>query len=167
MVLRPMSKKSSPFAEYLRDARLQSGMTQRRLATAADVQRTHIVRIEAGTRVPHLDEALRLAAALKVSLQKLARGTQRPSSDLRGIAVELFRLGIWDLEVSGSRVPGAFRRPEQIVAAALQGDRPEPRIVEAIPALLARRRFDAPLLLAFAGHYDPRIRRRRCHARTS
>ena len=155
-----MSDEAGSFGVYLRDARLQSGMTQRRLATTANVQRTHIVRIEAGTRIPQLDEALRLAAALKVSLQKLARGTQRPSSDLRGIAVELFRLGIWDLEVSGARAPGAFRRPEQVIAAALQGDRPEPRIVEALPAVLARNRFDVRLLVAFASHYDARIHRR-------
>jgi transcriptional regulator with XRE-family HTH domain len=155
-----MPMETNAFGAYLRDARLQSGMTQRRLASAARVQRAHIVRIEAGKRVPHLDEALRLAAALKVSLQRLARGTQRPASDACGIAFELFRLGIWDLEVSGARVPGAFRRPEQVVAAALQGDRPEPRIVEAMPAVLARNRFDVGLLIAFARHYDSRVRRR-------
>ena len=43
---------------------------------------------------------------------------------------------------------------------AVQGDRPEPRIVEALPFVLARRRFNVPLILAFAKIYDPRVRHR-------
>ncbi len=155
-----MPEPTPPFGTYLRQARLHAGMTQRRLAIAAAVPRTNIVRIESGLRVPQLDEALRLAAALRLPLQRFVSGTARPSSDLRGIALELYRLGMWDLAVSGARVPGAFREREQIVAAALQGDRPEPRIVEAMPAVLARHRFRIPLLIAFANYYDARIRRR-------
>jgi transcriptional regulator with XRE-family HTH domain len=156
-----MSMEETPaFGTYLKEARLEAGLTQSRLARAAGVQRLSIVRIEAGTLVPRLDETVRLAAALKLPIHRLASGRWRPGSDLRGLAFELFRLGIWDLEVAGALVPGAFRRREQIVAAALKGDRPEPRIVEAMPAVLARHKFDVPLLIAFAHHYDPRIRRR-------
>ena len=57
-------------------------------------------------------------------------------------------------------MPGAFRRPEQIVPLALRGDNPDPRVVEAIPFVLARQPLVVPLTLAFADFYDSRIRAR-------
>jgi hypothetical protein len=107
-----------------------------------------------------LDEAVRIAGVLRVPLESLATGRWKPGTDLRGIAFELFHLGIQDLEVSAPRVPGAFRPGEQIVAAAVKGDRPEPRLVEALPLVLARRKLNVPLTLAFGDAYDTRVRTR-------
>ncbi len=145
---------------YLRRARLAAQFNQSQLARAAKVPRLRVVRAESGHTILNLDEAARIAAVLKVPLQRLHSGGWRPTNDLRGIALELGQLGIRDLEVLGAQVPGAFRAAEQIVPLALQGDAPEPRVLEAIPFILARRQLTVPLTLAFADVYDPRIRTR-------
>ncbi len=43
---------------------------------------------------------------------------------------------------------------------ALSGERPEPRVVEAVPFLLARHKFRASLTAAFAKYHDKRVRTR-------
>jgi hypothetical protein len=47
-----------------------------------------------------------------------------------------------------------------VLVLAVRGDRPEPRMVEALPAVLARRKFRVPLVSAFADIHDPRVRGR-------
>jgi hypothetical protein len=79
---------------------------------------------------------------------------------LRGIDLELYHLGITDLRIADPHVPGAFRRPEQVLALALRGDRPDSRVVEAIPFVLAKQTLSVPLTLAFADIYDKRVRTR-------
>ena len=91
---------------------------------------------------------------------RLTSGRWRPGNDLRWLAFELYQLGIRDLDVSDAQVPGAFRSREQVTAAALQGDQPEPRIIEGMPSILARRKLNVPLTLAFADMFDPRVRAR-------
>lgn len=148
------------FGKNLKDARLQMGLTQARLARSARVHRLRLLRIERGALDPSLSEVLQICQVLKIPVERLISGRWRPSGDLRGIALELFHLGIQDLQVASPHVPGAFRRPEQVLVLAIQGDRPEPRIVEAIPFVLARRRISVPLALAFAKVYEPRARHR-------
>ncbi len=146
--------------QHLAQARRAAGLTQTALAAEARINRVQIVRMEAGETIPRLDEALCLAGALKVPLEWLTAGRKFPRPDLKGIAVELHHLGIRDLEVSDAHVPGSFRHGEEVLVIALSGDRPEPRIVEAIPFLLARLRFRASLATAFAEYYDRRVRTR-------
>ena len=141
-------------------ARRAAGLTQAGLAATAKLNRVQVVRMEAGQTVPRLDEAVRLAEALQVPLEWLIAGRWTPTNDLRGIALELYRLGIRDLVVSDSQVPGSFRHDEEVLVLAVCGDRPEPRVVEAIPFLLARRDFHGPLAAAFADVHDPRARAR-------
>ena len=148
------------FGVNLKHSRLAAKMTQTALAKAAKVPRLRIVRAEMGMYVLDLNEATRIARVLKVPLERLATGRWMPDSDLRGIAFELYHLGIRDLEVANAQVPGSFRRAEQVTASAVKGDNPEPRVVEAMPSVLARRALDVPLTLAFADIYDPRIRTR-------
>jgi transcriptional regulator with XRE-family HTH domain len=144
----------------LESARKSAGLTQIALAKAAQINRVQIVRMEAGLTVPRLDEAVRLAEVLKVPLSWLTSSWKFPRPDLRGIAIELHHLGIKDLEVSDSQVPGSFRHGEEVLVIAVGGDRPEPRVVEAIPFLLARHKFRAPLAAAFAKYHDRRARGR-------
>jgi hypothetical protein len=53
------------------------------------------------------------------------------------LAIELRSLGIVDLIVPEIRVPGAFRSSEEVVARAVGTNHPDPRVVEALPAVLA------------------------------
>ena len=99
--------------------------------------------------MPSLAQTLDLARALDVPLQRLLTGTDRPGSGPAGLATELRGLGASDLWVDGAIVPGAARRPEEVLALAVSGSAPDPRIVEALPALLAWNRPRPTLLRAF------------------
>jgi hypothetical protein len=101
-----------------------------------------------------------MAGALDVSLERLITGADRPGAGLRDIAIELRRLGLVDLWVDASVVPIAFRRPEEVVAQAVSGREPDPRVIEAIPAILAWNRFNPVLLRAYGRTVRPRVTRR-------
>jgi transcriptional regulator with XRE-family HTH domain len=148
------------FGANLRNARLGAGLSQSQLAKAARVPRHRLIRVEQDNSVLNLAEATQIATVLKMPLQRLATGLWGSGSDLGSIAFELYHLGIRDLEVSAPRVPGAFRVAEQVVALALRGDQPEPRVIEAIPFVLARKKLQVSLTIAFAARYDQRIRTR-------
>jgi hypothetical protein len=72
----------------------------------------------------------------------------RPGEAIADVAAELRDLGIVDLWFRDAAVPGAFRRGEEVVALVVAGRAPDPRIVEAIPAVLAWNDLDPVLLKA-------------------
>ena len=147
---------ASEVGANIKSARISERLTQNALAGRSGVSRSQIAKMEAGKIMPQFDEAVRLADALHVSLQKFVTGRDSQGAKLKGIAHELYRLGIRDLIVSDAAVPGAFRLPEQVIALALQGDRPEARIVEAMPFVLSKHRLNPKLALAFSELADPR-----------
>jgi hypothetical protein len=100
--------------------------------------------------VPSLDQLLRIARALDFPWQRFLSGGDRPGNGVRDLAIELRNLGLIDLWVDAPVVPGAFRRPEEVVSLAVAGEEPEARIVEGVPAVLAWNRWDGRLLRAFA-----------------
>jgi hypothetical protein len=114
------------------------------------LRREQINYFETGARVPRLGHLLRIAQALDLPLQRFLTGNNVPGAALPQIAIELRSLGLIDLWVKGAEVPGAFRRPEEVVALAIAGHEPEARIVEGVPALLAWNRWSSVLLWAFA-----------------
>lgn len=140
--------------QHLEIALRRARLTQSALAKATGIHRVQIVRMIAGQVVPRLDEAERIASVLKVPIEWFLTGRTEPTTDLRGIAIELNNLGVWDLEVSEQRVPGSFRYAEEIVVLAVSGKRPEPRVVEAIPYVLAIRQLRPVCLDAFATVHD-------------
>jgi hypothetical protein len=103
-----------------------------------------------------LSELDRLARALELPLQWFLTGTVTPKDDFRDLGIELHHLGIVDLAIPDARVPGAFRRPEQVVVWALSGGSVNPRIVEAVPAVLAWNELNPGLLNEFARAHDRR-----------
>jgi transcriptional regulator with XRE-family HTH domain len=119
------------------------------LARRCSLTQRYISYIEAGQRRTTLSQLLRIARALDVSVQRLLAGSDRPGEDLKDLAVELRRLGVNDLWVRGETVPGAFRRPEEVIALAVSGREPDPRVVEAIPAALAWNEINPTLLRAY------------------
>jgi transcriptional regulator with XRE-family HTH domain len=145
---------------YLTAARRQRGLSQAELAARCDLSQAQISYFELGRRRPTLDQLVRIAKALDVSLAKLVAGSSRPGDGLRDIAIELRDLGLVDLWVDDPVVPGAFRRPEEVIARAVSGQEPDPRILEAIPALLAWNRINPVLLRAHGVMAKPRVTRR-------
>ncbi len=150
--------KASEIGANIKAARISEKLTQNALAGRSGVSRPQIAKMEAGKIMPQFDEAVRLADALHVSLQKFVTGRNRQGAKLKGIAHELYRLGIRDLIVSDAAVPGAFRLPEEVIALALQGDRPEARVMEAMPYVLSKQRLNPRLALAFSDMSDPRTK---------
>jgi hypothetical protein len=74
---------------------------------------------------------------------------------LKDIAIELRNMGIADLWVEGAEIPGAFRRPEEVIALAVRGEEPDPRILSAMPAVLAWNKWDHILLIGFGRKSRP------------
>ncbi len=121
---------------YLTLARLERGLSQGKLARDCKLSQAQVSLFEAGRRLPSLDQFRRLRA-LDVPIQRLLSGLDRPGVELKDLAVELRGLGAVDLWVADSAVPGAARRPEEVIALAVSGNSPDPRVVEALPALLS------------------------------
>jgi transcriptional regulator with XRE-family HTH domain len=144
------AKEFQHLGAHVQAARSSAGLTQRELAARCGIDPATIVRIEHGQRLPTVTQLFQLAHVLGVSLQWFIGGSNWPGLELPGLALELQSLGIFDLLVSGAIVPGAFRPPEQVVAVAVAGNEPEPRIVEAIPAVLAWNRWNVRLLYAYS-----------------
>jgi transcriptional regulator with XRE-family HTH domain len=147
---RAQLSEAAKVGERLAKARARCGLSQTQLATRSQLDQARISYFEQGKRVPTLDQLLRLAQALDCPLQWFLSGTDRPGTTLPDIVIELRRLGMVDLLVRDSRVPGAFRPPEEAVSLALVGASPEPRVVEAIPAVLAWNQWNPVLLKAYA-----------------
>jgi transcriptional regulator with XRE-family HTH domain len=145
---------------HLTDARLQRGLSQAELAARCALSQAQISYFELGRRRPTLDQLVRIAKSLDVSIGRLVAGADRPGDGSRDMAIELRHLGVVDLWVEDAVVPGAFRRAEEIIARAVSGSEPDPRILEAIPAVLAWNRINPVLLRAYGLTTKPRVTRR-------
>jgi transcriptional regulator with XRE-family HTH domain len=141
---------------HLFTARTRLGLTQQQLGRQCGIDPATINRIERSQRWPTLAQLVRLARVLQISLQWFLNGSHGPGTDLADMAIELQHLGIVDLWVPEARVPGAFRPREELVALAVAGNEPEPRIVEALPAVLAWNTWDLRLVRAYARRHDAR-----------
>lgn len=142
--------------KYLQKARILRGFTQKELAGRCGLQHTALSRLENGLRNITLNEAARLADALRVPLEWFLTGKDRPGNSLAELAAELRHLGLLDLRVPQARVPGAYRPNEEVVALAVGSETPDPRVIEAIPAVLAWNRWRPSLLVAFAQVTHPK-----------
>jgi putative transcriptional regulator len=137
-------------AKRLVQARTERGWTQAQLAQRAGVLRPQVTYFETGARTPDLDHLLRLARALELPVQRFLSGTNRPGYTWEELAFELKALGLIDLWVTAPRVPGAFHRPEDVIATLVGAPVVEPRVLEALPAVLAWNKWHAPLLYGYA-----------------
>jgi DNA-binding XRE family transcriptional regulator len=61
-------RKSNPIAAHLRERRLELGLTQEQVATAADTSHTAISRLENGMQTPQITTLRRIAAVLDEEL---------------------------------------------------------------------------------------------------
>jgi transcriptional regulator with XRE-family HTH domain len=146
----------SNLGKWLFTARTQQSFTQKELATRSKLTQARVSQIEQGLILPTLPQLIRLARALSLPLQWFLNGSTAPGNEVPDIALELQRLGVVDLLVPGAVVPGAFRPTEQVIALAVSGNQPEPRIIEAIPAVLAWNPWSASVLRVYSHHCDAR-----------
>jgi transcriptional regulator with XRE-family HTH domain len=141
-------------------ARQEYGLSQAELAKRCGLSQVQISYFELGRRRPTLEQLLRIARALDSSIQKLLTGSNRPGTELRDITLELRFLGIADLWINDPVVPGAFRTPEEIIPLTVSDNEPEPRILEAMPAILAWNKIAPVVLRAYSMTTRPRTARR-------
>lgn len=147
-------------ARRLVQARTERGWTQARVAERAGIQRPQITYFETGARMPDLEHLLRLARALELPVQWFLTGSVRPGHAWDELAFELRALGLVDLWVDVARVPGAFRRPEEVITTIIGAPGIEPRVLEAVPALLAWNQWQPALLHGYATWLGERALRR-------
>jgi transcriptional regulator with XRE-family HTH domain len=145
---------------FLTAARRERGLSQAELAARCALSQEQISYFELGQRRPTLDQLVRIGSVLDSSIQRLITGSDRPGTRLPDIAIELRHLGIADLWIGDAIVPGAFRPAEELIAHAVSGTDPDPRILEAIPAVLAWNDLDPILLRAYSLTTRPRTTRR-------
>lgn len=138
--------------KWVRQARESEGLTQTELAVKARLTQARISRVEEGKVLPTLPQLMCLAKALLKPLQWFITGWYSVGEEFAHIAIQLQALGVVDLFVPEAVVPGAFQPTEQVLALAVQGLQPQPRIIEAIPAIMAWRLW-APLYLR--AHIEP------------
>jgi transcriptional regulator with XRE-family HTH domain len=136
------------FGANLLQARLDRGYSQVRIARECKLGQAQVSLFEGGRRLPSLDQFVRLARALGIPLQRLLSGSDRPGIELKDLAFELRLLGAVDIWVCDAGVPGAARRPEEVIALAASGRSPDPRVVETLPALLSWNDFNPTVLRA-------------------
>ncbi len=68
-----MAKKPTKLAKNIKSYRLKRGYSQEKLSRQADISYNTLIKIESGgIQSPTLDTAVKIARALKVSLDKLA-----------------------------------------------------------------------------------------------
>jgi transcriptional regulator with XRE-family HTH domain len=135
---------------WLQKARVRHGLTQAELAIRAGVSQPRVSGIEKGIVLPTLPQLIRLARALALPLQWFFNGVVTPGREIADIALQLHWLKVVDLLVPNNRVPGAFLPTEQVLALAARGTQPDPRIIEAIPAILAWNPWSASRLREYA-----------------
>jgi transcriptional regulator with XRE-family HTH domain len=127
--------------KWLAKARLRLGLTQQQVADRAGVSQPRVSGIEKGEMLPTLPQLIRLARALVEPLQWFLNGSVTPGVELPDYALQLQWMGMADLFVPNAVVPGAFRPTEQVLTLAVRESQPNPRFVEALPALLAWSRW--------------------------
>lgn len=76
MSIAPMQDLRERFAQNLRAARVERGVSQQRLAVLCGMNRTEISLFERGYRSPRLDMILHLARALDMSAAELLDGIE-------------------------------------------------------------------------------------------
>jgi len=137
-------------------ARQGVGLTQQQLAHATKLHQGVISEMESGKRVPTVEQLLNLARVLKVPIQWFLTGSNQAGNELRDISIQLHDLYLVDLHVENEIVPGAFRADEDVIALAASGNSPSPRVIEALPAVLAWNSWRPGLLHEFAKVHDLR-----------
>ncbi|NOY90956.1 MAG: helix-turn-helix transcriptional regulator [Deltaproteobacteria bacterium] len=135
------------FGKNLEGCRRQRQLTQAALAQRLGVDRSLVARWERGQRDPDLAILERVASALKVPMSRLARGVERLPPSEAVLRIELSALGV-PISTDWSSPPWALRPVETTLAEALE--RTDPRIVDALPGVLATTTFRPRVLWAKA-----------------
>ena len=71
------------FGRVLRDARIEAGLSQEKLAFESDIDRTFVSMLERGVRQPSLTTVFQLCDTLKISPEKVVALTTKEIGEAR------------------------------------------------------------------------------------
>jgi len=141
-----------PIGRWLRTARKASRLTLTELERLTGISSSALGRFEADRAVPSIDDVCVIAQQLGWPLLYLTTGRERTGDDPFALASQLHYWGLRDISLPERVLFGEVRSFEDLVAEVVTAD-PSPRVLEAIPGLLLRNKFDVAELLAFGRRY--------------
>lgn len=123
---------------------------------SAGLRQRDISLMEKGHWQPSLRILTNIARHLDVPIQFFINGSTQPENHLHQLTLELRHLGIIDLDISQAIVPGAFREREEVLALSLAGERPDTRVIEALPYVMLKQPWQIDLIVGFGRKHDRR-----------
>lgn len=121
-------------------------MTQQQLAARTGISIPSLSRFETDRAQPAFSDICAVALAIGWPLLYFATGRERHGDDTNALVTELRFWGLRDLLVANPVLLGEARSFEELFASVLEGTA-DPRLLEALPALLLRNAFDPEQLL--------------------
>jgi transcriptional regulator with XRE-family HTH domain len=138
--------------QWLKTARKDAGLTFAELERVTGISSSSLVRFESDRAVPNFGDVCLIAQQLSWPLVYFATGRDRTGHDPVALAVQLHYWGLRDLSLPRTVLFGEIRAFEDLVAEVVTAD-PSPRVLEAIPGLFLRNKFDVTELLASGRRY--------------
>lgn len=143
------ARRWKPIGQWLKHARKQAGLTLGNLSRRTGVSTSSLARFESGRAEPAFGDVCVIAQQLGWPILYFATGHQRTGDDPRAVAAHLRFFGLRDIRLAEPVLLGEVRAFEQLLADIVS--RPiDPRVLEALPALLLRNRFEPSQLISAA-----------------
>lgn len=135
-----------PIGRWLKAAREDAGLTQAELATLTGISAPSVSRFESNRAEPSFGDICVIAQHIGWPLLYFATGRERRGDDVTAVVTELQYWGLRDVRLGKRVLLGEVRPFEELFADAAASSA-EGRVLEALPALLLRNRFETQELL--------------------
>ena len=119
------------------------------LSSRTGVSISSLTRFESDRAIPSFGDVCAIAQELGWPLLYFATGLERTGDDTRALAAQLHFWGLRDVHVAEAVVLGEVRPFEELLANVTAGS-VNVRVLEALPALLLRNRFEPAELISHA-----------------
>lgn len=119
------------------------------LSSRTGVSISSLTRFESDRAVPSFDDVCTIAKELGWPLLYFATGLERTGDDTRALAAQLRFWGLRDVHAAEAVLLGEVRPLEESLASVTAGS-VNVRVLEALPALLLRNRFEPAELISYA-----------------
>jgi transcriptional regulator with XRE-family HTH domain len=145
------TRKWQPIGQWLRTARKSAGLSLSALANRTGVSVRSLVRFESDEAIPSFGDVCVIAQQLGWPLLYFATGAERGGDDIRAVVAQLRYWGLGDVRAAETVLLGEVRSFEELLCTVTTG-KISFRILEALPALLLRNRFEPTELISQAEH---------------
>ncbi len=140
------TRKWQAIGQWLKTGRKDAGFTLFELASRTGISTSALARFESDRAVPSFDDVCVIARQLDRPLLYFAMGRERTGDDTRSLAAQLRFWGLRDVRLAEPVLFGEAIAFEELIAKVVARI-VAPRIVEALPALLLKNKFEADELI--------------------